>query len=62
MQGFLGLDSDVRPGYEQIEVTIKVAGDFDDDQLAELASLTRFSPVRDMVTNPVPVAIEVARA
>ena len=62
LHGFLGLDSNVRPGYEQIQVTIKTAGDFDDDQLAELASLTRYSPVRDIVSNPVPVAIDVARA
>src|SRR6478609_5906937 len=39
-----------------------VSGDLDDDQLAELASLTRYSPVRDMVTNPVALAIEVDRA
>jgi uncharacterized OsmC-like protein len=62
LRGFLGLDSSVRPGYEQIRVAIKAAGDLDDDQLAELASLTRFSPVRDIVSNPVPVAIDVARA
>ena len=62
LRGFLGLDSNVRPGYEQIRVTITAAGDFDDDQLAELASLTRYSPVRDIVSNPVPVAIDVARA
>jgi uncharacterized OsmC-like protein len=62
LRGFLGLDSSVRPGYEQIRVTITAAGDFDDDQLAELASLTRYSPVRDIVSNPVPVAIDVARA
>ncbi|HYX61797.1 MAG TPA: OsmC family protein, partial [Streptosporangiaceae bacterium] len=61
LRGFLGLDSSVRPGYEQIRVTIKVAGDFDDDQFAELATLTRYSPVRDIVSNPVPVAIDVAR-
>ena len=61
LRGFLGLDGSVRPGYEQIRVAIKVAGDVDDDQLAELASLTRYSPVRDIVTNPVPVAIDVAR-
>ena len=61
LHGFLGLDSNVRPGYEQIRVTIKVAGDFDDDQFAELAGLTRYSPVRDIVSNPVPVAIDVAR-
>ena len=62
LHGFLGLDGSVRPGYEQIRVTIKAAGDLDDDQLAELAALTRYSPVRDIVTNPVPVAIDVARA
>jgi uncharacterized OsmC-like protein len=62
LYGFLGLDSNVRPGYDQIRVAIKVAGDFDDSQLVELDSLTRFSPVRDIVSNPVPVAIDVARA
>ncbi len=62
LRGFLGLGSSVRPGYEQVQVTIKAAGAFDDDQLAELASLTRYSPVRDIVSNPVSVAIDVARA
>ncbi|MGE5694069.1 MAG: OsmC family protein [Candidatus Sericytochromatia bacterium] len=62
LHGFLGLDSDVRPGYEQIRVRIEATGDFDDDQLAELVSLTRYSPVRDIVSNPVPVAIDWARA
>ena len=62
LHGFLGLDSNVRPGYEQIRVTVKAAGDFDDNQLAELASLTRYSPVRDIVSSPVPVAIDLGRA
>ena len=62
LHGFLGLDGNVRAGYEQIRVTIKATGDFDDDQLAELASLTSYSPVRDIVSNPVPVAIDVTRA
>src|SRR3954462_11077475 len=55
LQGFLGLDGNVRPGYQRIRVSIKVAGDLDDDQLAELHGLAVYSPVRDMVTNPVPV-------
>jgi uncharacterized OsmC-like protein len=62
LHGFLGLDKDVRPGYEGIRVAFKASGDFDDEQLAELASLTSYSPVRDIVSNPVPVAIDVARA
>ena len=61
LRGFLGLDSDVRPGYQQIQATIRASGDFDDTQLAELASLIRYSPVRDIVSNPVAVAVDVAR-
>ncbi len=61
VQGFVGLGDDVRPGYEGIRATFRATGDFDDAQLAELAGLTRFSPVRDTVANPVPVAIEVLR-
>jgi uncharacterized OsmC-like protein len=56
-----GLDSTVRPGYQQIRVTIKATGDFDDTQLAELASLTGYSPVADIVSNPVPVAVDLTR-
>lgn len=62
LRGFLGLDSSVRPGFGQIRVAITATGDFDDDQFAELVGLTRFSPVRDSVANPVSVAIDVARA
>jgi hypothetical protein len=41
---------------------IKAIGDFDDNQLAELANLPRYSPVRDIVSNPVPIAIDLTRA
>ena len=61
LHGFLGLDETVRPGYQQIRVAFKASGDLDDDQLAELASLASYSPVRDIVSNPVPVAIDVVR-
>jgi len=62
LQGFLGLDEAVRPGFQQIRVAFKAAGDFDDDELAELARLASYSPVRDTVSNPVAVAVEVTRA
>ena len=62
LHGFLGLNSNVRPGYDQIRVTIKATGDFDDAQLAALTSLTQYSPVRDIVSNPVPIAIDLGRA
>lgn len=62
LHGFLGLDESVRPGYEGIRVVFEASGDFDDEQLAELARLTGYSPVLDIVRNPVPVAIDVVRA
>jgi uncharacterized OsmC-like protein len=62
LQGFLGLDESVRPGFQQIRVAFRATGDFDDDELAELARLAKYSPVRDTVSNPVPVTIDVARA
>lgn len=62
VQGFLGLDPSVRPGFGQIRATITAKGDLDDGQLAELADLTRYSPVRDVVANPIPVEIHLARA
>src|SRR5262249_15803296 len=36
LHGFLGLDDNVRPGYQGIRVAFKASGDFDDEQLAEL--------------------------
>lgn len=61
VQGLLDIGNDVRPGFERIRATLRATGDFDDDQLAELAGLTRYSPVRDTVSNPVPVEIEIER-
>lgn len=61
LRGFLGLDTAVRPGFEQIRVVITLTGDFNDAQFAELTDLSRFSPVRDSITRPVPVSIEVSR-
>ncbi len=62
LRGFLGLDDTVRAGFQQMRVTVTAKGDFDDAQFAELSGLARFSPVRDSVTSPVPVAIDVIRA
>ncbi|MDC6365125.1 MULTISPECIES: OsmC family protein [Flavobacteriaceae] len=55
LHGFLGLDPEVRKGYEGIKVTFKVKSDASEEQLRNLA---QFSPVFDMLTNPTPVTIE----
>ena len=56
LQGFLGLRDDVRKGYENIIVRFKVKSNASPDVLAALA---KNSPVYDVVTNPVSVAISV---
>jgi uncharacterized OsmC-like protein len=62
LQGFLGLDEHIRAGYERIRVTVKAAGDLDADRLAELAALAAFSPIKDTISSPVPVSVQVVRA
>lgn len=56
LRGFLGLSKDVRPGYENIRVQFTVKSGASAETLREL---TKHSPVFDIVTNPVPVAISV---
>ena len=58
LQGFLGLSDQVRRGYKEIRVKFKVKSDASSEQLKEL---TKFSPVYDIVSNPVPVSIQIER-
>jgi uncharacterized OsmC-like protein len=59
LHGFLGLDPDVRNGFKQIKVTLKITGDLTEEQKREVAQLgSGFSPVYDMVTNQVPVTVQ----
>lgn len=55
LHGFLGLDPEVRKGFDGITVKFKVKSDASEEQLRNLAM---FSPVFDMLTNPTPVKIE----
>ncbi len=55
LHGFLGLDPNIRKGFDGIEVTFKVKSDASEDQLRELA---QFSPVFDIISNPTPVTIK----
>lgn len=54
LHGFLGLKEDVRKGYQQIRINMKVKSDASAEQLRELSKM---SPVLDIVTNPVPVQV-----
>jgi uncharacterized OsmC-like protein len=58
LHGFLGLSEDVRPGYEQINLTYRVDSDAPRQQIEELcAYVQRTSPVLDIIANAVPVSI-----
>ena len=58
LHGFLGLDEQVRNGYEQIRVRFEFDGDLTEEQKQQLVELAQQrSPVFDIVTNQVPVTV-----
>jgi uncharacterized OsmC-like protein len=60
LNGILGLDDGVRNGYQQITVRFTIKGDAPADKLRELVEQSRArSAVYDVVTNGVPVTIQV---
>ena len=63
LNGILGLDPAVRNGYQQITVRFTVKGDAPAEKLRELVEQSRArSAVFDVITNGVPVTIEVDAA
>ena len=60
LNGIFGLDPDARNGYERIGVRFTVKGDAPEEKLRELVEQSRArSAVYDVITNGVPVTIEV---
>jgi uncharacterized OsmC-like protein len=57
--GILGLSDEVRNGYQQIKVSFKVRGDDPEKLRAVVEQSRKRSAVFDIVSNGVPVAIEV---
>jgi uncharacterized OsmC-like protein len=59
--GVLGLSDHVRNGFEHVRVSIRIKGDADDETLRGIVERSqRRSAVYDVITNGVPVSIEVA--
>lgn len=60
LQGILGLSDEVRNGYENIKVNIKIDGDAPAEKLQQLVEQSRArSAVFDVITNKTPVEISV---
>ena len=57
--GILGLSGEVRNGYQQIKVSFKVRGDDPEKLRAVVEQSRQRSAVYDILTNGVPVAVEV---
>ncbi len=60
LNGILGLNPDVRNGYQNITVRFTVKGEAPAEKLREIVEQSRArSAVFDIITNQVPVSIEV---
>ena len=60
IQGILGIDSDVRNGFDGIKVTYKIDADATPDEIKALvAQSQKRSAVFDIITNPTNVTVEV---
>ena len=60
VRGALGVDDEARNGFERIEVSFRIAGKAPEEKLREVVERARKrSAVYDMVTNGVPVALNV---
>jgi uncharacterized OsmC-like protein len=57
VQGFLGLNDNIRNGYQNIVVKFTVKGDLTEEEKRKLESFVKKSPVFDIVTNKVPVQV-----
>jgi uncharacterized OsmC-like protein len=61
IQGILGIDSDVRNGFDGIKVTYDIDADATPDEIrAVVAQSQKRSAVYDVITNPTNVTVEVA--
>lgn len=58
LQGFLGLHTSVRNGYQMTRLQLRIKANITDEQLQELSSLgPRFSPVYDSLVAGVPILV-----
>jgi uncharacterized OsmC-like protein len=63
IQGILGVDSDVRNGYDDVKVNFKIDADASQEDIEALvAQSQKRSAVYDIITNPTSVSVNVAKA
>jgi uncharacterized OsmC-like protein len=58
LRGFLGISDKVRPGYQNLKVTVKIKSDASSEKLRGLYEhVQRTSPVGDIIGNSVPLTL-----
>jgi uncharacterized OsmC-like protein len=61
VQGILGMDSDVRNGFDDVTITFKIDADASKQEIEALvAQSQKRSAVYDIITNPTNVTVQVA--
>jgi uncharacterized OsmC-like protein len=59
LQGLLGLDDSITPGFKAIRVKINVKANCSDEELNDLLEYTKaHSPITQTITRPTPVTVE----
>lgn len=62
IRGLLNIDGGVRNGFRKVRVTFDIESAAPREQIEELVELAqRFSPVCDIISNPVPVVVQLAK-
>jgi uncharacterized OsmC-like protein len=62
LQGFLGIDPNVRKGFQAIRVNFKLKADVPEEELQEIANLApMFSPMFDSISRGVPISFSAER-
>ena len=57
LRGYLGVDDSVRPGYKNLEYTVRIESDASEETLREiLEAAERTSPMFDNISNGVPIS------
>ena len=63
VRGFFGLDDDVRPGFGDVRLEVRLVGPESADRYAELhAAVDAHCPVLDLFSNPTPIRTTLATA
>jgi len=62
LRGFLGIDPNVRNGFQEIRMNFRIKADVSDEQLQELRMLgQQYSPMLDTISHGVPVKVAAER-